>query len=68
MCYSNHSFTWLNSRLEPVEIPAREYLSLVQRYISSKIDDPAVFPTDPAGVSSAPYPTPAAQEIGRAHV
>lgn len=56
----NHSFTWLNSRLEPVEIPAHEYLSLVQRYISAKIDDPAVFPTDPAGVSSAPYPGGAA--------
>ncbi|KAH8905456.1 Mob1/phocein [Coniochaeta sp. PMI_546] len=52
----NHSFTWLNSRLEPVEIPAYEYLSLVQRYISTKIDDAAVFPTDPAGVSFAPYP------------
>jgi hypothetical protein len=28
----------------------------VQRYISTKIDDSAVFPTDPAGVSFAPYP------------
>ncbi|KAB5580304.1 Mob1/phocein [Coniochaeta sp. 2T2.1] len=52
----NHSFTWLNSRLEPVEIPAYEYLSLVQRYISSKIDDSAVFPTDPSGISFAPIP------------
>lgn len=53
---SNHSFTWLNSRLEPVEIPAYEYLSLVQRYISTKIDDGKTFPTDPAGVSFADNP------------
>jgi len=52
----NHSFTWLNSRLQPVEIPAYEYLSLVQRYISGKIDDDKIFPTDPAGVSYADNP------------
>lgn len=40
-----------------MEIPAYEYLSLVQRYISTKIDDGAVFPTDPAGVSCAPLPS-----------
>jgi hypothetical protein len=28
----------------------------VQRYISTKLDDGAVFPTDPAGVSFAPNP------------
>lgn len=53
---SNHSFTWLNSRLEPCEIPANEYLTLVQRYISGKIDDQKIFPTDPAGVSFADNP------------
>ncbi|KAK0617907.1 Mob1/phocein [Bombardia bombarda] len=53
---ANHSFTWLNSRLQPVEIPAYEYLSLVQRYISSKIDDDRIFPTDPSGVSYADNP------------
>ena len=53
---SNHSFTWLNSRYQPVEIPAYEYLTLVQRYISGKIDDGAIFPTDAAGVSFADNP------------
>ncbi|KAM7207659.1 putative maintenance of ploidy protein mob2 [Naviculisporaceae sp. PSN 640] len=53
---ANHSFTWLNSRLQPVEIPAYEYFSLVQRYISGKIDDATIFPTDPAGVSYADNP------------
>lgn len=40
---------------EPVEIPAHEYIVLMQRWISSKIDDAALFPTDPAGVSFARY-------------
>jgi len=53
---SNHSFTWLNSRLQPVEIAAYEYLTLVQRYISGKIDDPAIFPTEASGVSYADNP------------
>jgi len=53
---ANHSFTWLNSRLQPVEIPAYEYLSLVQRYISGKIDDGKILPTDPSGVSFADNP------------
>ncbi|EGS19125.1 uncharacterized protein CTHT_0057500 [Thermochaetoides thermophila DSM 1495] len=53
---ANHSFTWLNSRLQPVEIPAHEYLTLVQRYINGKIDDTTIFPTDPNGVSYADNP------------
>ncbi|KAK4185966.1 putative maintenance of ploidy protein mob2 [Podospora australis] len=53
---ANHSFTWLNSRLQPVEIPAYEYLTLVQRYISGKIDDSNIFPTDASGVSFADNP------------
>ncbi|KAK0731089.1 Mob1/phocein [Lasiosphaeris hirsuta] len=52
----NHSFTWLNSRLQPVEIAAYEYLTLVQRYVSGKIDDPAIFPTDASGVSFSDNP------------
>ncbi|KAF7936033.1 uncharacterized protein EAE98_002252 [Botrytis deweyae] len=48
---ANHSFTWLNSRREPVEVPAHEYISLMQRWISGKIDNTAIFPTDPAGIS-----------------
>lgn len=54
---SNHSFTWLNSRKEPVEVPASEYISLMQRWISGKIDNTALFPTDPAAVSFAQNPS-----------
>lgn len=52
----NHSYTWLNSRYEPVELPAFEYITLMQRWISGKTDNTNVFPTDPAGVSYALNP------------
>ncbi|KAI1821675.1 Mob1/phocein [Xylaria intraflava] len=50
----HHSFTWLNQRLEPTELPAPEYIALMQRWISGKIDDTKIFPTNPSGVSYAP--------------
>lgn len=50
---SNHSFTWLNIRKEAVEVPANEYIALMQRWISGKTDNTSIFPTDPAGVSFA---------------
>lgn len=57
MVHRNHSFTWLNNRREPVELPAYEYMTLMQRWISGKIDDTAIFPTDPSGVSYAHNPS-----------
>ncbi|KYK57692.1 Mob1/phocein [Drechmeria coniospora] len=53
---ANHSFTWLNKRQEPVELPAIEYMTLMQRWISGKVDDTTIFPTDPSGVSYAHNP------------
>ena len=53
---SNHSFTWLNKDREPVELPAYEYMTLMQRWISGKIDDTNIFPTDATGVSYAHNP------------
>ncbi|RKF79823.1 Maintenance of ploidy protein mob2 [Golovinomyces cichoracearum] len=50
---ASHSFTWLNPRKEPVEVPAHEYISLMQRWISGKIDNTSLFPTDPSTVSYA---------------
>lgn len=49
----NHSYTWLNKNHEPVELPAYEYMSLMQRWMSGKIDDSVLFPTDPDTVSFA---------------
>lgn len=54
---SNHSYTWLNSRYQPVELPAAEYMTLMQRWISGKINDTRLFPTDPNSVSFASNPS-----------
>ncbi|EEY22204.1 maintenance of ploidy protein MOB2 [Verticillium alfalfae VaMs.102] len=53
----NHSYTWLNNRYQPVELPAHEYMTLMQRWIGGKINDTNLFPTDPNGVSYAPNPS-----------
>ncbi|KAK4128865.1 Mob1/phocein [Parathielavia appendiculata] len=55
----NHSYTWLNKKgdgYERVELPAIEYITLMQRWISGKIDDTNIFPTDPASVSFSHNP------------
>src|SRR4051812_17791481 len=52
----NHSYTWLNSKFEPIELPAFEYITLMQRWISGKIDDTKMFPTEASGVSFSHNP------------
>ncbi|KAK2603804.1 Maintenance of ploidy protein mob2 [Conoideocrella luteorostrata] len=52
----SRSYTWLNKNHEPVDLPAFEYMTLMQRWISGKIDDTAMFPTDPNAVSYANHP------------
>src|SRR5690606_35277415 len=42
---------------ERVELPAIDYIVLMQRWISSKVDDTNIFPTDPAGVSFSHNPS-----------
>ncbi|KAL2161541.1 hypothetical protein VTH06DRAFT_8103 [Thermothelomyces fergusii] len=62
----NHSYTWLNKtgdRYERVELPAIDYIVLMQRWISSKLDDTNIFPTDPASVSFAPNPAVASSAL-----
>jgi hypothetical protein len=49
----NYSYAWLNANNEPVELPAHEYMTLVQRWVSGKIEDTSLFPTDPSGVCHA---------------
>lgn len=51
--YSSVLYTWINVDQEPVELPAHECMKLLQQWISAKIEDGAIFPTDPSGVSSA---------------
>ncbi|KAF5019079.1 hypothetical protein F66182_8919 [Fusarium sp. NRRL 66182] len=50
------SYTWLNKNHEPVELPAHEYMTLMQRWISGKIEDATIFPTDPASLAYALHP------------
>jgi hypothetical protein len=49
----NHTYTWLNADGELVELSAHDYMTLIQRWISGKIEDTSVFPTNPLGVSYA---------------
>ncbi|KID70265.1 CBK1 kinase activator protein MOB2 [Metarhizium brunneum] len=63
---TNRSYTWLNKNHEPVDLPANEYMTLMQRWISGKIDDSSMFPTDPDGVSFAlhqEYSAPTASHL-----
>ncbi|KAK4157798.1 Mob1/phocein [Chaetomidium leptoderma] len=56
----NHSYTWLNktnNRYEPTELAAIDYISMMQRWISGKIEDTNMFPTDPSGVSFSHNPS-----------
>lgn len=63
----NHTYTWLNRNQEPVDLPAHEYMTLMQRWISGKIDDVAIFPTEASGVSFADHPTytPSSQRLAQ---
>lgn len=49
----SHSYTWLNQDEEPAEVSATESMTLTQRWIAGKIDNDAIFPTDPFGASFA---------------
>ncbi|KAI9845341.1 MAG: hypothetical protein M1837_004963 [Sclerophora amabilis] len=55
MTAGTHTYTWLDSHRQPTRLPAIQYISLVQKWISGKILDPAIFPT--GAVSSVPVAT-----------
>ncbi|KAI9827487.1 MAG: hypothetical protein M1832_004837 [Thelocarpon impressellum] len=46
MSAGTHTYTWLDSNRQPTRLPACQYITLVQKWISGKILDPALFPTD----------------------
>ncbi|PNY22498.1 Maintenance of ploidy protein mob2 [Tolypocladium capitatum] len=56
MSAGDHSYTWLNQDQEPAEFPARESMTLTQRWITGKIDNDTIFPTNPLGASFANCP------------
>ncbi|KAI9713862.1 MAG: hypothetical protein M1820_000592 [Bogoriella megaspora] len=41
-----HTYTWLDQAGRPCRISAAHYISSVQRWIKSKIDDPSTFPIE----------------------
>jgi hypothetical protein len=41
-----HTYTWLDNNKKPIKIPAIQYITLVQKWILGKINDPSIFPTD----------------------
>lgn len=48
MSAGTHTYTWLDSKRVPTRLPACQYITLVQKWISGKILDPTLFPTDTA--------------------
>ena len=52
MSASGHTYTWLDNNKKPIKIPAIQYINLVQKWISGKITDPSIFPTDTTSWSS----------------
>lgn len=53
MSASGHTYTWLDNNKKPIKIPAIQYINLVQKWISGKITDPSIFPTDTSPISSS---------------
>ncbi|PNS19961.1 hypothetical protein CAC42_7928 [Sphaceloma murrayae] len=41
------TYTWLDSNKNSVRVPAPQYIAYVQRWITGKITDPSMFPTEP---------------------
>lgn len=54
---NNTVYTWLDNQKNPIRIPASQYMSLVQKWIMTKIGDTRLFPTDPnfAPTSASAY-------------
>ena len=54
---SSHTYTWLDSKKEPIPVSAQQYMSLVQRWMNGKIHDQKAFPTDPPVINGVGYPS-----------
>jgi len=42
----NTNYTWLDNQKNAVRVPAPQYIAYVQRWITGKVADPSIFPTD----------------------
>ncbi|KAI9676993.1 MAG: hypothetical protein M1817_006832 [Caeruleum heppii] len=52
MSAGSYTYTWLDSNRQPTRLPAAQYIGLVSRWISGKILDPTLFPTDSTSVAA----------------
>ncbi len=50
--YPRTTYSWLDANGRPTKVPAAQYLSLVQKWVVSKIYNPDVFPTDTASLTA----------------
>ncbi|KAI9698992.1 MAG: hypothetical protein M1836_003181 [Candelina mexicana] len=46
------TYSWLDANGKPTKVPAAQYLALVQKWVNSKIYNPAIFPTDSASLTA----------------
>ncbi|KAI9665238.1 MAG: hypothetical protein M1829_005776 [Trizodia sp. TS-e1964] len=51
MSAGSHTYTWLNNDRQPTKLPAIQYITLVQKWVTGKIQDPSIFPTDTRSIS-----------------
>lgn len=51
----SHTYTWLDSKKEPIPVTAHKYIELVQRWMNGKIHDQKAFPTDPPLANGTSY-------------
>lgn len=49
----SHTYTWLDNNRQPTRLPAHKYIELVEKWITGKITDTVLFPTDPISPSVA---------------
>ncbi|KAI9795279.1 MAG: hypothetical protein M1835_006087 [Candelina submexicana] len=49
---SSTTYSWLDANGKPTKVPAAQYLALVQKWVNSKIYNPAIFPTDSASLTA----------------
>ncbi|KAK3623632.1 hypothetical protein LTR56_021495 [Elasticomyces elasticus] len=52
------TWTWIDTNRQPINIPAQQYIKHIQTWITGKITDQSLFPTD-TFTSAPPLPNPA---------
>ncbi|ATY60364.1 kinase activator (Mob2) [Cordyceps militaris] len=61
MSAGEHCYTWIDEDEQPVRLLAHQYITVIRDWISRKLDDELLFPTDPLGATANLYPHHACQ-------